>query len=194
MNAEMTVNVDKVKIFEEELFPHADALKGFAMMLTKNEADAEDLVQETLIKAFKNIESYRPGTNAKAWLFQITKNGFINDYRKKSIRPSTVDFDQINIVRDEEDNTPYDGYYDLRVEMFQDMMGDEITSAIEQIPERFSIPVLLCDIEEFSYEEISSILDVPLGTVRSRLYRGRNLLKDILNEYAKSQGYEDKRS
>lgn len=194
MNVELKPTLDKYKIFEDELLPHADALRTFAVMLTKNEADADDLVQDTLLRAFKALDSYEPGTYAKAWLFRILRNGFINNYRKKVSRPTQVEFENVNLVRDEEENTPYEGYHDMRVEMFQGMLGDELVNAMSNIPSRFLTPVLLCDVEGFTYEEIASIVDAPLGTVRSRLYRGRNLLKDQLKEYAKSLGLDDNRS
>lgn len=188
-------NTEKyLKIFEEEFYPHADALFNFAYNLSYNEDDASDLVQETYMKAFRFIDKYIEGTNAKAWLFKILKNAFINQYRKVSKRPLKVDFEDVVNYHDEEDNTAYSGYIDMREEIYQSMMGDEVTNAINALPVDFRTVILLCDIEGFTYEEISKILDVPIGTVRSRLHRARNMLKEKLQTYASSLGFKDKRS
>lgn len=181
------------RIFEEEFLPQIDALYNFAYHLTYDDDDANDLVQETYLKAFRFIENYHEGTNAKAWLFKILKNAFINQYRRKTKQPTKVDYEEVANFHDEED-TQYSSYQDLREEMFQHMMGDEVTTAINALPVDFRLVILLCDIEGFTYEEISKIVNIPIGTVRSRLHRARNMLKEKLQEYAKSLGYEDKRS
>lgn len=181
------------QIFEEEFMPQIDALYTFAYHLTYNEDDANDLVQETYMKAYRFIDKYIEGTNAKAWLFKILKNAFINQYRRKTKQPTKVDYEEIINYHDEED-TNYSSYMDLREEMFQDMMGDEVTNAINALPVDFRVVILLCDIEGFTYEEISKIIDIPIGTVRSRLHRARNMLKEKLKEYAKTLGYRDQRS
>jgi RNA polymerase sigma-70 factor (ECF subfamily) len=191
----ITVSLDKERqkrIFEEELFPHMDALKTFAFHLAYNEEDANDLVQETYLKAHRFIDKYIEGTNAKAWLFKILKNAYINEYRKKSKRPTKVDFEDIVSYHDSEDSAG-NGYLDLREEIFENMMGDEVTIAINSLPIDFRTVVLLCDVEGFTYEEISKIIDVPIGTVRSRLFRARNMLKEKLKNYAEKLGYEDMR-
>ncbi|MCG8328922.1 MAG: sigma-70 family RNA polymerase sigma factor [Chitinophagales bacterium] len=180
------------RIFEEEFLPQIDALYTFAYHLTYNEDDANDLVQETYLKAYRFIDSYHEGTNAKAWLFRILKNAFINQYRKKSKQPTKVDYEEIINYHDEEDSQ-YSSYLDLREEMFQGMMGDEVTTAINALPVDFRVVILLCDIEGFTYEEIAKIIDIPIGTVRSRLHRARNMLKERLKTYAQSLGYKDKR-
>jgi len=180
------------EIFEKELFPHITALKTFAYHLSYNEEDANDLVQETYMKAHRFIDKYVEGTNAKAWLFKIMKNAYINEYRKKSKRPKKVDFEDIVSYQDRDDASSTK-YHDLRQEIFQDMMGDEVTIAINALPIDFRTVILLCDIEGFTYEEISKIIDVPIGTVRSRLFRARNMLKEKLKEYAERLGYKDKR-
>ena len=179
-------------VFEEELFPHMDALKTFAYHLSYNEEDANDLVQETYMKAHRFIEKYDQGTNAKAWLFKILKNAYINEYRKKSKRPQKVDFEDI-VSYQNSDSASSSKYLDLRQEIFENMMGDEVTIAINSLPIDFRTVILLCDIEGFTYEEISKIIDVPIGTVRSRLFRARNMLKEKLKAYAEKMGYEDKR-
>ena len=181
------------KIFEEEFLPQIDALFTFAYHLTYNEDDANDLVQETYLKAYRFIDKYIKGTNAKAWLFKILKNAFINQYRKKSKQPTKVDYEEIISYHDEENDTGYTSYMDLREEMFQGMMGDEVTNAINALPVDFRVVILLCDIEGFTYEEISKIVDIPIGTVRSRLHRARNMLKEQLRNYANSLGYKEKR-
>jgi len=179
-------------VFEEELFPHIEALKTFAYHLSYNEEDANDLVQETYLKAHRFIEKYDQGTNAKAWLFKILKNAYINEYRKKSKRPKKVDFEDI-VSYQNSDTASHSKYLDLRQEIFENMMGDEVTIAINALPIDFRTVILLCDIEGFTYEEISKIIDVPIGTVRSRLFRARNMLKEKLRNYAEKLGYEDKR-
>lgn len=184
---------ERQHIFEEELYPHADALFNFAFSLTHNEPDSSDLVQETYTKAFRFIDKYIVGTNAKAWLFKILKNAFINDYRKKSKAPNILDIDEVSTYTSEEGGA-MSGFVDLRQEIYQNMMGDEITTAVNSLPVDYRIVILLCDVEDFSYEEISKIISAPIGTVRSRLHRARNLLKEKLKAYAKSLGYEDKRS
>ncbi len=191
--ADNTEKIAKDKVFEEEFLPQIDALYNFAYHLTYSEEDANDLVQEAYMKAYRFINNYEVGTNAKAWLFRILKNAFINDYRKKNKQPTKVDYEEIVNFHNEED-TNFSSYDDLRTEMFDKMMGDEVTTAINSLPVDFRTVILLCDIEGFTYEEISKIINVPIGTVRSRLHRSRNMLKEKLREYAAEYGYSDKRS
>jgi RNA polymerase sigma-70 factor (ECF subfamily) len=191
--ADNTTKETRDRIFEEEFLPQIDALYNFAYHLTYSEEDANDLVQEAYMKAYRFIDNYQVGTNAKAWLFRILKNAFINDYRKKNKQPTKVDYEEIVNFHNEE-NTSYSSYQDLREEMFQNMMGDEVTNAINALPVDFRTVILLCDIEGFTYEEISKIINIPIGTVRSRLHRSRNMLKEKLAEYAANMGYKDKRS
>jgi RNA polymerase sigma factor (sigma-70 family) len=179
--------------FERDLLPHINALNTFAYHLSYNEEDARDLVQETYLKAYKAIDSYDEGTNAKAWLFKILKNNYINQYRRKSKRPRNVDFEAFVGLHDSEDS-PLKSKVDLREEIYEELMGDEVTIAINGLPLDFRTVILLCDIEGFTYEEIAKILDVPIGTVRSRLHRARNLLKEKLSTYAQKLGYKDMRS
>lgn len=169
-----------------------EALKTFAYHLTYNEEDADDLVQETYLKAHKFIENYDSGTNAKAWLFKILKNAYINEYRKKSRRPSKVDIDTLISIRDGEEPN-YASYTDLRKEIIDDTLGDEVTIALNSLPYEFRTVILLCDVDSFTYEEIAKILELPIGTVRSRLFRARNMLKDKLKKYAIKMGYKDMR-
>ena len=183
---------EKQIVFEKELFPHVDALNTFAYHLTYDDEFAKDLVQETYLKAYRFIDKYQRGTNAKAWLFKILKNAYINHYRKKSKRPTKVDFEDIVNYQDSDD-AGSTKYFDLREEIFENMMGDEVTVAINSLPVDFRTVILLCDIEGFTYDEISKIVDIPTGTVRSRLFRARNMLKEKLKEYAESLGFQDKR-
>jgi len=185
-------SAESQQVFEKEFFPHMDALKTFAYHLTYNDAEAEDLVQETYLKAHKFIDRYVAGTNAKAWLFKILKNAYINEYRKKSKAPKKVDFEDVISWQDSEDPKKQ-GFADLRQDLFRDRMGDEVTISLNLLPIDFRTVILLCDIEGFTYEEISKIIDVPIGTVRSRLFRARNILKELLKSYAEKLGYKDYR-
>jgi RNA polymerase sigma-70 factor (ECF subfamily) len=179
----------KNKVFEEEFYPHMDALYNFGYRLTLDEDDANDLVQETYLKAFRFIETYQRDTNAKAWLFRIMKNSFINDFRKKTKEPVKTDYDEVEQVYNSEE-AHYTATVDLRQEIFGGILGDEITQALNSIPVDFRLIVLLSDIEGFTYEEMSKIIGIPIGTVRSRLHRARNMMKDKIKEYARSQGYK----
>jgi RNA polymerase sigma factor (sigma-70 family) len=181
---------EKESIFNQEFMPHINSMYNFAYRLTLDSDDAKDLLQDTYLKAFRFIDSFQKGTNAKAWLFRILKNSFINDYRKKSKEPSKVDYQEVETYYNSEDVdrqiTP-----DLRVEALQDMIGDEISIALNSLDVDFRTVIILCDLEGFKYEEMAKILDIPIGTVRSRLHRARNLLKEKLSEYAKKMGYKN---
>jgi RNA polymerase sigma factor (sigma-70 family) len=181
---------EKQSIFNQEFMPHINSMYNFAYRLTLDSDDAKDLLQDTYMKAFRFIDSFQQGTNAKAWLFRILKNSFINDYRKKSKEPSKVDYQEVETFYNSEDVdrqiTP-----DLRVEALQDMIGDEISVALNSLDVDFRTVIILCDLEGFKYEEMAKILDIPIGTVRSRLHRARNLLKEKLSEYAKKMGYKN---
>jgi len=179
----------KDRIFEKEFLPHLDALYNFGYHLCYNEEDANDLVQETFMKAYRFIDSYQEGSNAKAWLFKILKNAFINEYRKKSKRPNKVDFEDV-VKYHNGDESNQAGVLDMREEIFRDMIGDEVMHALNSLPVDFRTVILLCDIEGFTYEEMSKIIDIPIGTVRSRLHRARNMIKDKLTSYAKDLGYK----
>lgn len=183
-------DTEKQSIFDNEFMPHINSMYNFAYRLTLDEDDAKDLLQDTYLKAFRFIDSFQQGTNAKAWLFRILKNSFINDYRKKSKEPSKIDYQEVESYYNSEDVdrqiTP-----DLRVEALQDMIGDEISNALNSLDVDFRTVIILCDLEGFKYDEMAKILDIPIGTVRSRLHRARNLLKEKLSEYAKSMGYKN---
>jgi RNA polymerase sigma factor (sigma-70 family) len=184
---------EKYRIFDKEFMPHIDSMYNFAFRLTNDEDDANDLVQDTYMKAFRFINSFQEGTNAKAWLFRILKNSFINDYRKKSKEPSKVDYQEVETVYNSTEDAEFESTSDLRIEAVQDMIGDEVAMALNGLPVDFRTVIILCDIEGFTYEEMAKILDIPIGTVRSRLHRARNLLKEKLRSYAKSMGYKELR-
>ncbi len=181
----------KQQDFNDEILPHLDSLYNFGLRLTSDPNDAEDLVQDTIVKAYRFFSSYEKGTNAKAWLFRILKNSYINNYRRKSKKPQEVDYDEVatfyETIRAERTETS-----DLEDKMFRELIDDELSNALDRIPEDFRTVVLLCDVEDFTYEEIANMLDVPIGTIRSRLHRGRNLLKAQLMEYAAKRGYAEK--
>ena len=187
------IELRKNEIFEKELLPHINALTTFAYHLTYNDEDARDLVQETFLKAYKSISGYTQGTNSKAWLFKILKNAYINDYRKKVKRPTEVDFEDFLKYLESSDQSA-SGPSDLRTDMYQNLIGDEVTVVINSLPMDFKTVILLCDVEGFTYEEISKITDIPIGTVRSRLHRGRKMLKEKLRKYAATLGYKDKKT
>ncbi|MBX9852141.1 MAG: sigma-70 family RNA polymerase sigma factor [Cytophagaceae bacterium] len=174
--------------FEKEFMPLISSLYNFAYRLTLDEDDANDLVQETYLKAYRFFASYEQGTNAKAWLFRILKNSFINDFRKKSKQPSKVDYQEVESFYNSDD-VDENITVDLRIESIQDMIGDEVATALNALAVDFRTIIILCDLEGFTYEEMAKILDIPIGTVRSRLHRARNLLKEKLKEYAGTMGY-----
>ena len=174
--------------FVKDFMPLLKSLYNFAYRLTLDEDDANDLVQDTYMKAFRFYDTFEQGTNSKAWLFRILKNSFINEYRRKAKQPGKVDYQTVEAYYNSDDVdeliTP-----DLRVESVQDMIGDEISRALNSIDADFRLAIILCDIEGFTYEEMAKILDIPIGTVRSRLHRARQMLKEKLANYAQGLGY-----
>jgi RNA polymerase sigma-70 factor, ECF subfamily len=171
--------------FEQEALVHLDALYRVALRLTANAADAEDLVQETMLRAYRSWDRYTPGTNAKGWLLTILRHLFINEYRRRSRHPETVDVDTIEpfaLFQEVQEEDPQGAFFDKIVD-------DEVLRAVDQLPEAFREAVTLSDVEGLSYEEVAKVLDVPVGTVKSRLYRGRRLLQAKLYGYAVSMGY-----
>ncbi|MDY7092037.1 MAG: sigma-70 family RNA polymerase sigma factor [Acidobacteriota bacterium] len=176
--------------FEDATMPYLDALYNTAYRMTRNSEDAEDLIQETYLKAYKYYDKFQEGTNLKAWLFKIMKNTFINAYRKRQQVPPETDFGEIegsfeSLVSEEVIRS----IKDPEEELVAGVLDEDIQSALEELPEDFRMVVLLADLEGFSYKEIAGILDVPVGTVMSRLYRGRRLLEAAMLEYAREHGY-----
>ncbi len=174
--------------FEKEAIPYMDAVYNFALRMTGDEDDADDLVQETYLKAFRFFDKFEKGTNCKAWLFRILKNSYINDYRKQTKEPDKVDYEDVQnfyetIKSDEVESKHYEN------DAFTNLLDDEISSAITELPEDFRTVIILSDIEGFTYEEISDFVDIPVGTVRSRLHRARKMLYAQLYDYAKDHGF-----
>lgn len=179
------------KEFEQEAIPHMDILYNYALRMTGNVDDARDLLQETFLKAYRFWDKYEKGTNVRAWLFRIMKNTYINLYRKAVKEPDTVDYNDIqnfyNIIRENSADAN-----DLQEKLFGHLLDDDVTKALESLPEEFRTVVILCDIEGLTYEEIAEFVECPVGTVRSRLHRGRKLLYVKLFEYAKKRGFVGK--
>lgn len=177
--------------FSDDAMPYMSALYAAAMRLTHNAADAEDLVQDTYLRAYRGYPGFQAGTNLKAWLYKILTNTFINSYRKKQRRVQQVELDDVpdwslyrrmgGLEAAALGTTPETTVLDA-------LPDDEVKAALESIPDQFRIAVILCDIEEFSYKEISDILDIPIGTVMSRIHRGRKLLQKQLWDYAAERG------
>jgi RNA polymerase sigma-70 factor (ECF subfamily) len=178
--------------FEREALPHAGALYGTALRLTRNARDAEDLVQDTLLRGYQYFAKFEPGTNCKAWLFKILGNLFINRYHarrrdQQKLLEATAHADAAathDIVAHEVRHAARDP----ESAVASRLLSDDVVRALEALPPEFRLPVLLCDVEEFSYKEIADILECPVGTVMSRLYRARRLLQRSLHEYAVEQG------
>jgi RNA polymerase sigma-70 factor (ECF subfamily) len=176
--------------FNSQVMPFVDSLYNPAYRMTRSAEDAEDLVQETFFKAYKYSDKFEEGTNLKARLFKILKNTFINNYRKRKLEPRSVDFAEIEdsferIVRRDSSEQPSDP----ESEFFSGVLDDDVKKALESLPYDYRMVVILADLEDFSYKEIAEILDCPVGTVMSRLYRGRKLLEKALLKYARKNGY-----
>jgi RNA polymerase sigma-70 factor, ECF subfamily len=173
--------------FQEQMLPHLDALYRSALSMTKNAGDAEDLVQDTYVRAFQYFEQFQEGTNARAWLFRIMTNLYINAYRRRAREPERVSYDEM------EDFYLYNRLQDAHQSgiaaspeevVVQKIQVDAVRAAIDRLPDEYRDTVILADLNEFSYQEISEMLDVPIGTVRSRLSRGRRLVQKALWAYS----------
>jgi RNA polymerase sigma-70 factor (ECF subfamily) len=182
---------EKERQFEREAVPHTDVLYNFALRMTNNAADAEDLLQETFLKAYRFWDSYEQGTNIRAWLFRILKNSYINRYRKESREPETVDYDEGKSYYATLRTTTADAA-DLQEATFGSLLDDDVAGAITKLPDEFRTVLILCDIEGLTYEEAAQFVDIPLGTVRSRLHRARKVLRMRLLQYARNRGYVPK--
>jgi RNA polymerase sigma-70 factor (ECF subfamily) len=174
--------------FEALVVPHLDGLYAASLRLTKNPRDAEDLVQDSVLRAFRFFDKFERGTNIKAWLYKIVTNTFINRYRRVTKERSIVD-DERDSVQDRlvsrdaaaQAENPEGAYFDR-------LLSDDVLRALDAVPVDFRMTVILADLQDFSYKEIADILDVPVGTVMSRLFRGRRLLQGRLAEYATASG------
>ncbi len=176
--------------FETEALAFLDALYRTGLRMTRSEAEAEDLVQETYIKAFRHRDQFTPGTNLKAWLFRILTNTFINQYRRKAARPETTELDDVDesiLYRHMRDVSPGSTSPDPEAELIDNTLSSEVKEALEALPEKFRTTVLL-DVEGFSYKEIAQMLEIPIGTVMSRLHRGRKFLQKRLYDVARDRG------
>jgi len=177
--------------FEDDAMQYAQQLYAAAMRMTRNPADAEDLVQETFLKAYRAYHTYTEGTNLKAWLYRILTNTYINRYRKLSRRPTEVDLGEVEdlyLYRRVSTEGTREASRSAEEEVLSGFVDSDVKQAIEALPEHFRLPVLLADVEGFSYKEISDIMDVPIGTVMSRLHRGRKALQKALWEFASERG------
>jgi RNA polymerase sigma-70 factor (ECF subfamily) len=175
--------------FEALAFPHMDALYSTALRMTRNPLDAEDLLQDVYLRAYRFFDKFEEGTNFKAWIFKILTNTFINRYRKKVREPQQMEFDKVEYFYSEaekERDDKYETRYDEK--RYVDLFGDEVTVALSKLSYDFRAVVILCDIEGFSYKEIASIIGAPIGTVMSRLSRARQQLQKYLREYAQREG------
>ncbi len=177
--------------FESDAMPFASQLYAAALRMTRNAADAEDLVQETFLKAYRAYGTFTEGTNLKAWLYRILTNNYINRYRKQARRPSEVDLGELEdlyLYRRVATAGTRDASRSAEDEVLDGFVDADVRQAVESLPEHFQLPVLLADVEGFSYKEISEILDIPIGTVMSRLHRGRKALQKALWGFARERG------
>lgn len=184
-----TQHREQQRLFEEQALPLLDQLYGGAMRLTRNPQDAEDLIQETYLKAYNNFGSFKQGTNLKAWLYRIMTNTYINSYRKAKRRPTESSADELSdfqlYTTAGHDST---GLESAEVEALKQMPDSQISEAMNDLPEDYRMVVYYADVVGLAYKEIAEVMDTPLGTVMSRLHRGRKLLRTALKDVAREQG------
>ena len=187
--AEHSHSMGRQEEFEAVALEHFDVLYSTAMRLTRDAHEAQDLVQETYLKAYRFFDRFEPGTNIKAWLFTILRNTHINTYRKASRQQEQTDFERVEpfyadpaLFPEWSDEAPLE-------EVLRHVVQDDVKRALDALPEVYRMVVLLADMADFSYKEIAAILDCPEGTVMSRLFRGRRLLRNGLAEFARKNGY-----
>jgi RNA polymerase sigma-70 factor (ECF subfamily) len=176
--------------FERDTAPLLDSLYGAALRMTRNPTDAEDLVQDTMLRAYRAFDRFEPGTNLKAWLFRIMTNAYINTYRKRQREPRRVSSDEVEDFDLYQELKNHDPRFSATPEsiVLDSLVDSDIVEAIEELPEQFRLAVVLSDIEGFTYAEMAEIMDVPIGTVMSRLHRGRKALQKRLWQVARDRG------
>jgi RNA polymerase sigma-70 factor (ECF subfamily) len=180
---------EKMQQFEDEAMPHLDELYATALRYTKNEKDAEDLVQETFVKAYTNWHRFEQGTNCRAWLFTILTNTFINKYRRKKKEREILNADDLRPIEQFFFNREKTDYYDSpERETMHKIFSTDVREALASLSEEFRAVVMLADLNDFSYKEIAYILDCPVGTVMSRLFRGRKMMRQALVDTAYERG------
>jgi RNA polymerase sigma-70 factor (ECF subfamily) len=184
------------KALSERCLSHIDALYGAALRMRRNKQDAEDLVQETYLKAVRSLHRYREDSSCKAWLFRILTNAYIDRYRKSKRAPISVEFDEEGGAHLHDSLEEEDEFEEGRIHSADDLptllswfAADEVKGAIDGLPDIFREVIALRDIEGFSYQEVADMLEIPIGTVMSRLFRGRRFLQEELWEYARERGY-----